>query len=101
MLDSTNRIAGRLGGVTAGDFDSVIVKRVAQPEPVARGVMLQIEMRHFFRRRAGVSGTGGENRIGDEREIDQHNNGMTGRFHCPSRSLLASHAHMLPPPASA
>jgi hypothetical protein len=37
MLDSANRIAGRLVRVTAGDFDSVIVKRVAQPEPVARG----------------------------------------------------------------
>jgi len=39
--------------------------------------------------RTGVSGTGGENRIGDKRETDQHKDRMAARFHCPGRSPLA------------
>src|SRR6478609_4448998 len=101
MFEASNWIAGRLGCVTASDFDSVIVKRVAQSEPISRGVMLQVEMRRFFRRRTGVSGTGGESRIGEERETDQHNDRMGARVHCPSRSPLASHGHMFPPPGPA
>src|SRR5437868_2269207 len=80
MFEASDRISGRLGCVTAGDFDSVVIKRVAQSEPVSRGIMLQVKMRRFFRRRAGVSRAHCQQRIGHRhRQYEGKGNAITVR----------------------
>ena len=50
MFEAADRIARRFGGISAGDFDSVIVQGLPKSEPIAGGVMLAIKVRWFLGR---------------------------------------------------
>ena len=101
MLEATHWISGRLRCVTAGDLDTLIVKRVAETEPIARSVV--------FPSKCGASSGGAPVWVRQAAKVElvtsvKQINATTGwrrQYRCHGRSPLASHAHIFLPPEPA